>query len=199
MPVLERRRERERLERAAGLAVALRGEVELQPLAARHAHRHRAHLPVARVDRDERGGRVAPSWRMRRDRLRWRASAAAGRSSSCTRRPPLSTSRGPKLRDELVGHVAEEVRLVDRPVEAARAAAAAAACSAQRAGACVRSRRREHRLAAPGRGGRARRSGCAAGRRRSAPAAARRSAPPAASVSCDARFEKYVCAAASTP
>src|SRR5436853_160708 len=46
--VLERGRQRERLERTARLPVALRSEVELQPLTTRDVDGHRAHLAVPR-------------------------------------------------------------------------------------------------------------------------------------------------------
>ena len=67
-PLLQRRGERERLERRAGLPLALDGEVELALLEAPPPV-HRQHAPVARVDGDERRRRPALRRQPLRDRL----------------------------------------------------------------------------------------------------------------------------------
>ena len=109
--------ERERLEGAAGLAVALRGEVELEALATRDVDRHGPDLPGARVDRDERRRRVG----LRAQDVLHRQLGAVLQAR--VDRRPHAQAAAPHLAraeggNELVLDVAEEVRLADAGVDA---------------------------------------------------------------------------------
>ncbi len=96
-PRPQRRGEHERLERRAGLALALGREVELTLVVVAAAD-HREHGAGVRVERDERGRRADRRRELLRDRLRARASGGRDRSSSSRaarrRRPPPARSGG---------------------------------------------------------------------------------------------------------
>ena len=107
MPSPEGAREHDRLEGRAGLALRLRGEVELA-LAEVGAADHRLHRTVARVDRDESGRRAVGVREHALDRLRrllLQLQVDRGRHLE----PTAEDAVGAELRDELILDVVDEV------------------------------------------------------------------------------------------
>ena len=116
--LLDRRGEHERLERRAGLARRLRGEVELVAVGP-HDRRHRADRAGARLDRDDRRGRIGLVRKDVADRL-VREPLQARIDRRVDLEPALAHRVGAVLALELVDHVGEEVRLLDARVDPAR-------------------------------------------------------------------------------
>ena len=108
--------EDEGLERRAGLATCLCGEIELVARASRRNRRHRLDRTRARVDRDERRGGVGVVVERVLDRLR-RSALHPRVDRRVDLEPTGADRRGAVPLDQLVAHVAEEVGLADPAVE----------------------------------------------------------------------------------